>query len=304
VRRPPPFLVLSDLDGCLLDRRTYDWTAAGPALEALHGLGVPLILCSSKTRTEVEVHRGALAGPHPFIVENGGAVFVPRAYFPFAHPMTRTDGPYKVLEFGIPYARLVELFREIRQRTRLPLHGFSDMTVKEVAFYTGLGEAEAERARAREYDEPFMASLGPGDEVELLREAGARGLTVVRGGRFLHLMGDHAKGRAAEALIRMYRTLWAGIPTVGLGDGANDVSLLEVVDHPVVIPRDLGTVDPVFLRRRWPVAPAPGPEGWNAEVLRAVERLRGAAPDAPYAGGRGQAGRAPTALRWGRRGQR
>jgi mannosyl-3-phosphoglycerate phosphatase len=43
----PPFIVFSDLDGCLLDRRTYSAEAARPAVEALADAGVPLVLCSS-----------------------------------------------------------------------------------------------------------------------------------------------------------------------------------------------------------------------------------------------------------------
>jgi mannosyl-3-phosphoglycerate phosphatase len=64
--------------------------------------------------------------------------------------------------------------------------------------------------------------------------------------------------------------------TVGLGDAPNDLSLLEAVDHPVLIPRPDGRVAK-SLRQRLPhadVAPAPGPAGWNAAVLAHVERTR------------------------------
>jgi HAD superfamily hydrolase (TIGR01484 family) len=70
-------LVFSDLDGCLLDERTYRWDAARPALEALGSRGVPLLLCSSKTRAEMEALAGGLGLAWPFIVENGGALVIP-----------------------------------------------------------------------------------------------------------------------------------------------------------------------------------------------------------------------------------
>jgi mannosyl-3-phosphoglycerate phosphatase len=263
----PPFVVLSDLDGSLLDRRTYAWDAARPALQRLRALQIPLVLCSSKTRAELEACRARLAPGQPFIVENGGAIYIPEGYFPFSHALSRTEGGYKVVEFGVRYPMLVNRLREIRRKTRLPLRGFSDMSVQEVAFFTGLPEADVEAAMAREYDEPLTASLTPDEEIALADEVRAVGLTLTRGGRFFHLMGGHNKGLAVEFLMRLYRCQWPGIESVGLGDGANDLSMLRAVDRPVVIPQAEGMVDPVFLHRNWRIAPAPGPAGWSAEIL-------------------------------------
>ena len=73
----PLLLVFSDLDGSLLDHHDYSFGAALPAIEALRQRGVPLILCSSKTRAEIEPLRARLDNRDPFIVENGAAVFIP-----------------------------------------------------------------------------------------------------------------------------------------------------------------------------------------------------------------------------------
>ena len=264
----PPFVVFSDLDGCLLDRRTFSADAARPAVDALEEAGIPLVFCTSQTRAEVEHHRRLLGNHDPFVVENGGAIFIPRGYFPFPHALTRTEGAYAVVELGVRYERLVRLFQDLRRTTGLDLRGFSDMTVDEIASLTGLDRAAAERAKARDYDEPFTASLTPIEEGILIEEARSRGLTVSRAGRFLHLMGGHSKGLAAELLIRLYRTRWRPLPVVALGEGANDLSLLLLADHPVVIPRDWGVVDPAYRHGDWHVAPAPGPFGWKLEVLR------------------------------------
>jgi mannosyl-3-phosphoglycerate phosphatase len=56
--------------------------------------------------------------------------------------------------------------------------------------------------------------------------------------------------------------------TVGLGDAANDLSFLRIVDRPIVIPRPNG-LDPA-LSSALPHAeraPHPGPRGWNAAIL-------------------------------------
>ena len=99
-----PLVVFTDLDGTLLDHGTYSFEPARPGLEALLEAGIPLVFCTSKTRLETERWRRALANVHPFIVENGGAVYVPEGYFGSGVRFDRRDGGYDVLEFGRPYA--------------------------------------------------------------------------------------------------------------------------------------------------------------------------------------------------------
>ena len=46
-------LVFTDLDGCLLDAYNYDYQEAVPQIGILKAMGIPVILCSSKTKEEV-----------------------------------------------------------------------------------------------------------------------------------------------------------------------------------------------------------------------------------------------------------
>jgi hypothetical protein len=48
----------------------------------LQGRLVPVILVSNKTRVEIEFCRKRMELTDPFIVENGGAIFIPKGYFP------------------------------------------------------------------------------------------------------------------------------------------------------------------------------------------------------------------------------
>ena len=75
------YLVFTDLDGSLLDHHNYDFIDAMPQLRSLERLEIPLIPASSKTRVEIEQLRQKLGNTHPFIVENGAAVFIPQGYF-------------------------------------------------------------------------------------------------------------------------------------------------------------------------------------------------------------------------------
>ena len=77
----PKLLIFTDLDGTLLDHYTYLWEDAIPALEKLFLFDIPVILCTSKTKDESVYFRGQIGLDHPFIVENGAAIYSPLGYF-------------------------------------------------------------------------------------------------------------------------------------------------------------------------------------------------------------------------------
>lgn len=64
-------VIFTDLDGSLLDTETYRFDAARATLEELTACQVPMVLCASKTRAEVEPLRQELGNTDPFIIENG-----------------------------------------------------------------------------------------------------------------------------------------------------------------------------------------------------------------------------------------
>ncbi len=76
-------IIFTDLDGTLLDYSTYSFDAALPALKVLKEKNIPLVICSSKTKTEIEYYRKKLDNYRPFISENGGGIFIPKNYFKF-----------------------------------------------------------------------------------------------------------------------------------------------------------------------------------------------------------------------------
>jgi mannosyl-3-phosphoglycerate phosphatase len=261
-----PLVIFTDLDGTLLDHSTYSFEPARPALEALAAAGVPVVPCTSKTRAETERWRRALGNADPFIVENGGAAFVPEGYFGPGAIFDRRDGGYGVLEFGCPYAGLRRALEAIRAATGLPLRGFGDMPVDEIAARCGFSRQDAALAAKREYDEPFIGA-DPGSLPAVVSAAGAEGLRVVSGGRFHHLVGDSDKGKAVLALRELYVQDRGPVRTVGLGDSPNDEPMFRAVDLPVVVRRpDGGHFDALHLPGLG-VAPYAGPEGWREAVL-------------------------------------
>lgn len=224
-------VIFTDLDGTLLDKDTYSWEPARPALERVQALGVPLVFVTSKTRAEVEHWRRRLHNTDPFVVENGAAAVIPGA---------------AQLEWGTPYPMLCEALRVAARVAGCPVRGFHQMDVPEIAEVTGLTLEEAARAARREFDEPFLVE-GPDGRHSLLEAIEHTGLRHTEGGRFYHLHGQNDKAVAVAAIIDHYRKLHGEVTTAGLGDAPNDAEFLKVVDHP-------------FYSQE-------GPEGWNRFVL-------------------------------------
>ena len=273
-----PYVVFTDLDGTLLDRESYSYQAAKPALQALRRHRVPLVFCTSKTRAEVEVARQDFGNEAPFIVENGAAIFIPRGYFnsPVASAVAsaKSRKKYELIRLGIPYRRVVAALRRASARSGCQVRGFHEMTATEVAELSGLTLAKARLAKRREYDEPFLLqSENPAEIGSLLSRIEEEGLTWTRGGRFYHIRGRHNKGQAARILIGLFRRSRPEVITVGAGDGPNDISLLEAVDLPIWIPAGDGSLrlaSSVAAR----LAPQEGPRGWNEAILQVLNGER------------------------------
>ena len=262
------YIVFTDLDGTLLDHDTYGYEAALPGLKLLKKAGIPLIFCSSKTRREQEVLRQVLGISDPFIVEDGGAVFIEKGYFKMPDKHLRAKDGYQVLQFGRPYERIREAIAAVSHVTGLSLRGYGDATAEEVAKVTGLSPEEAALAKEREYEETLLTQLTRSDAEKLKEALTPLGLTLSRGGRFFSVKGPSNKGHAAMAVAKLFAKENRNLITVGIGDSANDLPLLSVVYIPVLVQKPKGRFQKIHLNGVKKIEGV-GPVGWT----RAVEML-------------------------------
>lgn len=278
--------VLADVDAIRLDR-DCSLGACCEELETLRRGGIPLILFSSKTRAEIEVLQRKLDLRHPFVSENGGALFIPRNYFPFPIKNGRRIGGYDAIEFGAPYYQLVAALHRVAEQTGVPAVGFSDLSIEEVAKECGLTLAEARLAKLREYDEPFrILDPSPAARSKLLRGLHRAGVyRCTSTGNYHHLMGLSDRAMAVRMVTALFVRAWEDVLTVGVGDSANDLSLLREVDIPIIVHN---TQDGAVARllRKVPnahLAVASGPGAWG-RVLAEVAASREPAPLQPVTG--------------------
>jgi mannosyl-3-phosphoglycerate phosphatase len=268
-RHKTAIVVFTDLDGTLLDRITYSYDRALPAIKQLVRKSIPVVFCSSKTRAEQEVYRYEMGLFHPFVVENGGAIFIPKGYFPFEFDYHRTEDGYQVIELGIAYREVRRILRQVKSGVKVDIKGFGDMTDTEVADATGLDLQAAMRAKKREYTETVKFE-GTSDELNrTLNAIKEAGLNYARGGRYYDIMGPNDKGKAVEILIDLFQKKLGCLKTAGIGDSPNDIPMLFTVDMPVLVQRPDGEWEEMDVPRLWRVKGI-GPEGWSRAVKEII----------------------------------
>lgn len=267
-------IIFTDLDGTLLDYSTYSFEGASEALNVITEKGIPLIICSSKTRREIEYYRERLNNSYPFISENGGGIFIPKCSWFIVQSSefkVEEDGGYSIIRLGARYDDLRRTMQELRDEG-FNVRGFGDMTVEEVARLAGMSLYEAELAKKRDFDEPFIYE-GPASGLPgLLEKITLKGFNYTEG-RFLHILGDSDKGMAVAILTDFYRKEFEEIITVAIGDSPNDIPMLRRVDCPVVVRKNDGCYDERIDVPGLIKADGIGPEGWNGAVLDLLREI-------------------------------
>lgn len=266
-------LVFTDLDGTLLDHHSYSYAPARPGIEALELQQIPIVPVSSKTRAEIEPLMAELGWRSPFIVENGAAVFIPD---PLVNPsdttLPRLDG-YRVQAFAPTVAEWEVLIMQLAAELPGAFSAFSQMTTDRIAALTGLSPQQAEYAAKREFSDPLYWQGNDDQFAQLQAICAEQQVSVVRGGRFVHLLKGSDKGRAVQWLTQWYAEHQGAVPvTIALGDGENDLSMLAAVEYAVQI-RPANGEFPEFTHSECYRTRNAGPEGWSEAIAHLLARL-------------------------------
>ena len=239
-------IVFTDLDGSLLDHHTYSYGAVLPLLEKLKGMGIPVIANTSKTRSEWLHLAKEIGNDAAFVVENGSAIYLPYG---------------ECVVFGERREEILGYLAGLKGRFQF--ESYTDWDVADIAAATGLDMESAKRSSEREFSEPLVWKGSEGDKRDFIEEIHTAGFKTLQGGRFLHVLGRTDKGRAVNWFRERFPD---SSPVIALGDGPNDIAMLQAADIGIVIASPTGREihfgsDNTIIR-----STLHGPEGW-AETM-------------------------------------
>lgn len=255
-----PWLVFTDLDGTLLDHHTYSFSAALPAIDQLKQRNIPIILNSSKTLAEIKQIANDLELDSPQIAENGSLVYYPKEK--------------RIHHFGHNYSVICTILDKLRTTQEYQFTGFHDWDTDGIAEVTGLSAQAAALAGQRQASEPLLWQDDE-DKLDAFRtQLEANALTLKRGGRFWHVMGQTDKVKAMQYLVDEYQQHLGEKPRViALGDGPNDRDMLAAADVAVLVYNPDGTGFALPDRHGQQIirTTLAGPAGWNASILDLIK---------------------------------
>lgn len=265
------YLIFTDLDGTLLDHDNYCFNAAKPSLRQLTEKNIPVVINSSKTSDEIKELRHQLQNPHPFIIENGSAIYTPHHYFQTiaSHTDSIVKDGYDTTILGESREQILKVIDHIMPSASRPFTQYSRSSIQDIQTMTGLSKTEAKKSANRYYTEPLIWLGSEEEKQDFIQQLTLHGLHTLQGGRFLHVMGKTDKGQAINALTQQYQARKPNsITTIALGDSHNDIAMLQAADIAVVI-RSPHYDPPVFEHPNKMISHAYGPAGWH-ECIQSI----------------------------------
>jgi mannosyl-3-phosphoglycerate phosphatase len=257
-------IVFTDIDGTLMDIYSGKFEGTDLLVKKLAKMGIPVILCSAKTRSEQEYIRNNLGLSDPFIIENGGAVVIPDGYFDDFEivPHTRKNG-YSLIEIGGRSNEIRKRLARIREEIQIDFKGTTDMVMNEISKKVQIPLPFAKRMSKREYGETIL-EIDPSGLGRLAKACTRTGLKVIQGGRYVDITLGNDKGKATRVLIDLFKRKYRPRRTIfiGLGDSENDLPMLKLMDIPVLVQRTNGSWCDSKIKNLVR-SPGIGPKGWK-----------------------------------------
>lgn len=260
-------LIVTDLDGTLLDHHTYSWQAAKQVIEKLKSNQVPIIINTSKTFDEVITLQKNIGINMPFIVENGSALYLPKSFVSERKlkllNASETTEHFQIL-FGENRSTIIDIVYSLKQKYKFSFSGYNEWSIEDIIERTGLTFESATASINRKYSEPIVWEDTETALEDFKSKLSDNHLTTLKGGRFLHILGITDKAKPVIYLEHILSTAsQKKLNIICLGDSYNDSEMLSVADIPVWVkspthnfPPHKGENTPYYTKSY-------GPEGWH-----------------------------------------
>ena len=269
----PQIILMTDLDGTLLDHDTFDYQPVKSFMAQLINAGIRIIPNSSKTSEELDYFCADFGQRLPYVSENGAALY--NSDMLLSEDRNEIFGP-KIL--GRPVSELMAVWTCNIPNQLSDQCLFLDETERDKqSKYLGLNGDALGRAMKRNYSRPFVFKGSDDEFSALINEVKRLDLNVVGGGRICNLSGSHDKADSISIIRDLVKAQGSDPVIVALGDNDNDITMLESADIACVVPRKnqspLG-IDVNNTCQRVIHASRTAPHGWQEAVEMAITFLK------------------------------
>ncbi|MDQ3839823.1 MAG: HAD-IIB family hydrolase [Thermoproteota archaeon] len=256
-------ILFTDIDGTLVDINTAEYgKETNKLIKIIKEKNIPLILTSAKTRLEQNKIREDLGLSDPFIVENGGAIVIPKGYFPdnalrnIGYLLRETQENENdtrdnasdnaryvdhttvvIIELGKSADYVRAKLSNIRKRYNISFRGVADISIEELSNFTSISKEQARRMAQRDYGETIL-QIQNEDIARFIKYVQEEGMKVIHGGRFFDVTVGTDKGIAVGILKKLFKDKFHNNVTFfGIGDSTNDIPMLNLMDIPILVQR-------------------------------------------------------------------
>ena len=261
-------LLFTDLDGTLLNKKTFEFKAALDLIKNCISKGINIIPNSSKTDLELDEICEKLEIPKVYISENGSCIY-------------GLNFLCENLNEKICLSRNKDIiFKNFTDKCNVKLQKkcliLENETLQNQIQVLGLPKNKISKAMNRKFSIPFIFLGNNEEEVELKKNVKRNGLNVQFGGRVLSLGDEVSKG---DAMMRFMSLLSnetkKNYVSICVGDNENDFDMLDKCDYPCLVKN--GPLKNINFKNQCVFSKKEAPDGWVEVVnktLNIIEEVR------------------------------
>ena len=263
--RKKKILIFTDLDGSLLDKKTFKFDVIKDYFKELVRNGIIIIPNSSKTEAELLDFNEQNNLDLSFIAENGSSIH-------------RLNKIHQNLPDKIIISRTIDEIRNIYKENisldfKNKITNILELEIEKQQKILGLSLDKIKLAIKREHSIPIKFNGTESEKNEFTNILKNSGLTIQTGGRIMNVCDNVNKSKAmSRALKLIKKQLDDEIITIGVGDNENDIEMIKQTDYPCLVKNEnfdssLINIDNLIK------SDEPSPKGWSDVIKTALQKI-------------------------------
>ena len=257
-------LLFTDLDGSLLNKKTFDFNAASYLIKDCISKGINIIPNSSKTDLELNEICEDLNIPKIYISENGSCI---KGLNFLSNSLNKEISLSRSKEIILKnFIENVDI--NLRQKCLI----LENEPLQNQIKILGLPKDKIPKALNRKFSFPFIFEGNENQELQLKTIVKKYGLKIQFGGRVLNLGDEVSKGNAMKTFVSLLsKETKKDYVLICVGDNENDFDMLDKCDYPCLVKN--GPIKKINFKNQCIFSTQEAPYGWVEVVNKTLNKI-------------------------------